>query len=97
MLSAAVDVALDRDFQIVDDGRTIEGCFDRGEGGGKRGALGSALRRVVCGACRAQGAFKIALGARPMDGAGRVGWAHNRSVAFRDEAHGLRAFAREGT
>jgi hypothetical protein len=83
MLRPAADVTFDRDLQIVDDRRPIEGRFDRGACGDKRGARNVA----VCGVARrnggATGAFKIALNARPVSGAGRAICVHadpSRSV-----------------
>jgi hypothetical protein len=53
MLPSAVDVALDGDFQIVDDGRAVEGRFDGGERCPERGArAGSGLHLLRAGQCR---------------------------------------------
>ena len=88
MIGAAADVPLDRNFQVVDDGRLTKGRFNRGERGREdrtRCSAGCRIARRLGGAARA---FKIARIARSVRAAPLLRLEHEGPICFDDKAEG---------
>jgi hypothetical protein len=81
-------VPLDRNFQVVDDGRLTEGRFNRGERGREDRTRCSAVCRIARRLGGAARAFKIARIARSVRAAPLLRLEHEGPICFDDKAEG---------